>query len=137
MRLAAALLVLLAAAGARGEAPKSSSKPSASSLSQIVDAQRALSDQIQQVKEQLDWTHWEIKTTHDEQTALVTEVKALRDEVKGLYVESSTLRQQLDALKEDIAGVDANVTAFRNVSGYFIAAMIVALALILVMTIRR
>jgi hypothetical protein len=61
----------------------------------------------------------------------------MREEVKGLYVESSTVKQQIDALKSDIGGVNSNVLAFRTFSGFFIAVMILLLAVIFVLSIRR
>ena len=57
--------------------------------------------------------------------------------IKGLYVESSSVKQQIDALKDDVAGVNSNVSAFRTFSGFFIATMILLLAVIFVLTIRR
>jgi hypothetical protein len=61
----------------------------------------------------------------------------MRDEVKGLYVENSSLKQQIDGLKEQIDAVNSNVSGFRTFSGFFIAVMILLLAVIFVMTIRR
>jgi len=61
----------------------------------------------------------------------------MREEVKGLYWESSTVKQQIDTLKDDISAVNSNVSNFRTFSGFFIALMILLLAVIFVMTIRR
>ena len=106
-------------------------------LRQLADAQRALGDQIQQLRERVDELHQDLATRKDEEDAGTDEMKALRDEVKGLYVESSTVRQQIDALKDDIAAVNGNVSGFRTYSGFFIAVMILLLAVIFVLTIRR
>jgi chromosome segregation ATPase len=106
-------------------------------LHQISEAQRALGDQLQQMRERLDAIQQDLATANDARTALDEEVKAMRDEVKGLYWESSQVKQQIDALKEDLAGVNSNVSNFRTFSGFFIAAMILLLAVIFVMTIRR
>ena len=81
--------------------------------------------------------HGELATGEDEDSALAGEIKAARDEIKGLYVESSSVKQQIDALKDDVAGVNSNVSAFRTFSGFFIATMILLLAVIFVLTIRR
>jgi predicted nuclease with TOPRIM domain len=89
------------------------------------------------VKEGVDAVPGLINELKDQNTARQEEVQKLRDEVKGLYVETSSLRQQLDELRGDIGGVNANVSAFRTFSGFFIAVMILLLAVIFVMSIRR
>jgi predicted RNase H-like nuclease (RuvC/YqgF family) len=156
LRLAALVLVLLAAGargqeaaepqpGARRARPPAAARPAPSRqaaedrafLTQLGEAQRALGDQMQQLRERLDWLYYEVTLRRDEHAALEHEVKAMRDEVKGLYVENSSLRQQIDSLREDVAAVDANVSGFRTFSGFFIAAMILLLAVIFVLTIRR
>ena len=106
-------------------------------LLQLAEAQRALSEQLEQLKDRIDWLYYEVTLRRDEHTGIDQEVKAMRDEVKGLYVESSGVKQQIDALKDDIAGVNSNVSGFRNYSGVFIAVMILSLAVIFVLTIRR
>ena len=106
-------------------------------LLQLAEAQRALSEQLEQLKERIDWLYYEVTLRRDEHTGIDQEVKAMRDEVKGLYVESSTVKQAIDALKEDVGGVNSNVSAFRTFSGLFIALMILLLAVIFAMTIRR
>jgi septal ring factor EnvC (AmiA/AmiB activator) len=106
-------------------------------LRQLADAQRALGEQMQQLRERIDAVHGELATRKDEQSTLAEEVKAMREEVKGLYWESSTVKQQIDALKEDLGGVNANVSGFRTYSGFFIAVMILLLTVIFVLTIRR
>src|SRR5438132_1496946 len=106
-------------------------------LYQLADAQRSLGEQIQQLKDRLDTLHGELASGQDQDSALEQEIKAARDEIKGLYVESSSVKQQIDALKDDIASVNSNVSGFRTFSGFFIATMILLLAVIFVLTIRR
>ena len=89
------------------------------------------------MKEGVDAVPGLINELKDQNAARAEEVQKLRDEVKGLYVETSSLRQQLDEVKGDIGGVNANVSAFRTFSGFFIAVMILLLAVIFVMSIRR
>ena len=106
-------------------------------LHQLADAQRALGEQVQLLKEALDGLRSEILNRNDAQASHDQEAKAMREEVKGLYWESSTVKQQIDALKDDISAVNSNVSNFRTFSGFFIALMILLLAVIFVMTIRR
>ena len=106
-------------------------------LRQLADAQRALGEQMQQLRERVDELHEDLAGRKDEETADADELKAMRDEVKGLYVESSSVKQEIEALKDDIASVNGNVSAFRTYSGFFIAVMILLLAVIFVLTIRR
>jgi hypothetical protein len=146
---AAVLLVALAApTRATDVAPRAEGRPArpASSkaspedrafLLQLAEAQRALSEQLEQLKDRIDWLYYEVTLRRDEHTGIDQEVKAMRDEVKGLYVESSTVKQAIDALKGDVGGVNSNVSAFRTFSGLFIALMILLLAVIFAMTVRR
>ena len=149
---AAALLVALAAPTlATDIAPRAEGRPAArlpqasnkaspedrAFLLQLAEAQRALNEQLEQLKERIDWLYYEVTLRRDEHSGIDQEVKAMRDEVKGLYVESSTVKQAIDALKEDVGGVNSNVSAFRTFSGLFIALMILLLAVIFAMTIRR
>jgi len=106
-------------------------------LRQLADAQRALGEEMQQLKDSVEALHDVISAAKDEENGTEQEVKALREEVKGLYVESSTVREHIDALKEDIAAVNSNVSGFRTYAGFFIAVMILLLAVIFVLTIRR
>src|SRR5262245_41298052 len=106
-------------------------------LNQIAEAQKWAGEQLWHVQESIDsgpGTSNELKHAIN---ARADEVQKLRDEVKGLYVETSSLRQQLEELKNDIGGVNANVCGFRTFSGFFIAVMILLLAVIFLMTIRR
>jgi septal ring factor EnvC (AmiA/AmiB activator) len=98
------------------------------------DEQRSLLNQLAEAQKWSGEQLWHMKDAND---AREDEVQKLRDEVKGLYVETSSLRQQLDELKSDIGGVNANVSGFRTFSGFFIAVMILLLAVIFLMTIRR
>jgi len=148
---AAALLVALAAPTlATDVAPRAEGRPARPSpasskasaedrafLLQLGEAQRALNEQLEQLKERIDWLYYEVTLRRDEHTGIDQEVKAMRDEVKGLYVESSTVKQAIDALKGDVSGVNSNVSGFRTFSGLFIALMILLLAVIFAMTIRR
>jgi chromosome segregation ATPase len=106
-------------------------------LLQLGEAQQGLSEQLEQLKERIDWLYYEVTLRRDEHTGIDQEVKAMRDEVKGLYVESSTLKEAIDALKDDVGGVNSNVSSFRTFSGLFIALTILLLAVIFAMTIRR
>ena len=151
-----AFLLLVTGGVARGQdepeaaparrARTSASKPAGQSsqaaqdralLRQLADAQRALGEEMQQLKDRVEALHDLMATRTDEESGTEQEVKALREEVKGLYVESSTLREHIDGLKEDIGSVNSNVSAFRTYAGFFIAVMILLLAVIFVLTIRR
>jgi septal ring factor EnvC (AmiA/AmiB activator) len=141
LRLLAACVLLLAgrahAAPARAVPPSAPSAEDRALLRQLADAQRALGEQLQEVKDAVEAIHNDVAAQKDQEDGTEQEVKALRDEVKGLYVESSGVKQQIDALKDDVAGVNSNVSAFRTYSGFFIAVMILLLAVIFVLTIRR
>jgi hypothetical protein len=106
-------------------------------LNQMAEAQKWSGEQLWHVKEQIDALPGLVSEIKDANVSRDAEVQKLRDEVKGLYVETSSLRQQLDELKSDIGGVNANVSGFRTFSGFFIAAMILLMAVIFIMTIRR
>jgi septal ring factor EnvC (AmiA/AmiB activator) len=106
-------------------------------LRQLADAQRSLGEDMQELRERVDSLHADLSARNDEADGIDQDVKALRDEVKGLYVENSTLKQQIDSLREDVGGVNSNVSAFRTFSGFFLAVMILLLAVIFVLTIRR
>jgi len=149
-RLAGALALLLALAAtgrATDSAPRDGGRvaPTAARagnedrafLLQLAEAQRTLNEQLEQLKERIDWLYYEVTLRRDEHTGIDQEVKAMRDEVKGLYVESSSVKQAIDALKEDVGGVNSNVSSFRTFSGLFIALMILLLAVIFAMTVRR
>ena len=139
--LAACFLLLLAGrADAASPRPAPSGTPTAEEralLRQLADAQRALGEQLQEVKDAVEAIHNDVAAQKDQEDGTEQEVKALRDEVKGLYVESSGVKQEIEALKDDIAAVNSNVSAFRTYSGFFIAVMILLLAVIFVLTIRR
>jgi polyhydroxyalkanoate synthesis regulator phasin len=138
-----AALVFLLPGGAHAQqkpAPNAAAAARAATddlLRQLADAQKWAGEQIWHVKEGMDAVPGLVNELKDQNTARAEEVQKLRDEVKGLYVETSSLRQQLDELKGDIGGVNANVSAFRTFSGFFIAVMILLLAVIFVMSIRR
>ncbi len=106
-------------------------------LRQLADAQKWAGEQVWHVKESVDALPGKFADIEEGHADLHEDVNKLREEVKGLYVELSSLRQQLEAVRGDVGGVDSNVSAFRTFSGFFIAAMILLLAVIAVMTIRR
>src|SRR5262249_42283847 len=106
-------------------------------LNQMAEAQKWAGEQLWHVKEALDAVPGQINELKDANAARDEDLQKMRDEVKGLYVETSSLRQQLEELKNDIGGVNANVSGFRTFSGFFIAVMILLLAVIFIMTIRR
>lgn len=106
-------------------------------LRQLADAQKWAGEQIWAAKEVVDALPGAIAEVKDQIGAGEDEMRKVRDEVKGLYVEMASLREQLEAARADVAGVNANLSSFRTFSGFFIAAMILLLALVAVMTIRR
>ena len=127
---------------ARPVAAKPAPTPSLSSddralLRQLADAQRGLGSQVQQLADHLQSLQGDLAAGKDDDTATQAEVKALREEVKGLYVEISGVKQQIEDVRTDVGGVNSNVSAFRTFSGFFIAAMILLLAVIFAMTVRR
>lgn len=106
-------------------------------LRQLADAQKWAGEQLWHTKATVDALPEKLAELQDGHAGLQGDVGKLREEVKGLYVELSSLRQQLEAVRGDVRGVDSNVSAFRTFSGFFIAAMILLLAVVAVMTIRR
>src|SRR5262249_22421453 len=106
-------------------------------LRQLAESQRSLGDGIQQLRDRIDGLYGELAERKDEGTGLEQEVKELRDEVKGLYVENSSLKQMIESLKDDVQSVNSNVPGFRTFSGFFIAAMLLLLSVIFLLTIRR
>ena len=138
--LAFGLLVLLGSAAFAQQPPaarRSATDEQRALLNQMAEAQKWAGEQLWHMKEALDTVPGMINELKDASTAREEETQKLRDEVKGLYVETSSLRQQLDELKSDIGGVNANISGFRTFSGFFIAVMILLLAVIFILTIRR
>jgi chromosome segregation ATPase len=139
--LALGLLALLAGAtSAPAQAPaarRTAADEQRALLNQMAEAQKWSGEQIWHIRRGLDAVPGMVNDLKDALAARESEIQKLRDEVKGLYVETSSLRQQLDELRADIGGVNANVSAFRTFSGFFIAVMILLLGVISVMTIRR
>jgi chromosome segregation ATPase len=134
------LVLLTSAASAQQAAPpvrRTAADEQRALLNRMAEAQKWSGEQLWHMKEALDSVPGLINQLKDASAAREDEVQKLRDEVKGLYVETSSLRQQLDELKTDIGGVDANVSGFRTFSGFFIAVMILLLGVIFIMTIRR
>jgi chromosome segregation ATPase len=139
--LVAGALVLLLASPALAQQKSTPASRAADDqralLNQLAEAQKWAGEQLWHVKEGIDGLPELINGLKDANAARDEEVQKMREEVKGLYVETSSLRQQLDELKADIGGVNANVSGFRTFSGFFIAVMILLLAVIFIMTIRR
>ena len=106
-------------------------------LGQMAEAQQWQGEQLWHVREKVNELPGVIAEAKDANTATQEEVDKLREEVKGLYVELSSVKQQIDALKGDIGGVNTNVSGFRTYSGFFIALMLLMVAVIFVMTLRR
>jgi septal ring factor EnvC (AmiA/AmiB activator) len=106
-------------------------------LNQMAEWQQWTGEQIWHIRRGIDEVPDLVNQLKDADAARQSEVDKLRDEVKGLYVETSSLRQQLDELKTEIAGVNDNVSGFRTFAGFFIAVMILLLAIVFVMTVRR
>src|SRR5215475_5887100 len=134
------VLLVASAAGAQKAAPvvrSTAADEQRALLNQMAEAQKWAGEQLWHVKEGIDAVPGMISELKDANAARDADVQKLRDEVKGLYVETSSLRQELEELKNDIGGVNANVSGFRTFSGFFIAVMILLLAVIFVMTIRR
>jgi hypothetical protein len=106
-------------------------------LHQMAEWQKWTGEQIWHIRRGVDEVPNLVSQLKEADAARQSEVDKLRDEVKGLYVETSSLRQQLDELKTEIAGVNDNVSGFRTFAGFFIAVMILLLAIVFVMTVRR
>ena len=137
-----ALGAILLCAGGLGAEPGPATRRTAadeqrSLLHQMAEAQKWAGEQIWHIRQGIDAVPALVNQLKDAEAARQAEVDKLRDEVKGLYVETSSLRQQLDELKVEIGGVNDNVSAFRTFGGFFIAVMILLLAVIFVMTVRR
>jgi chromosome segregation ATPase len=143
----AASCALATASGVRAETRHAAPRPAEQAakqeaedralLYQIAEAQRGVGEQMQQLQERMDELHGELARYQDQVSGLTDELKATREEVKGLYVENTTLKEQIDAAKDAIESVDANVSGFRTISGFFIAAMILLLVAIFARTVWR
>jgi hypothetical protein len=138
--LALGVLALVCGAAQAQQSPaarRSAADEQRALLNHMAEAQKWSGEQLWAVKEKVDAVPGMIDELKDANAARQEEIQKLREEVKGLYVETSSLRQQLDELKTDIGGVNDNVSGFRTFSGFFIAVMILLLAVIFVMSIRR
>src|SRR5262245_63681559 len=105
------VLLVASAAGAQKAAPvvrSTAVDEQRALLNQLAEAQKWAGEQLWHVKEGIDAFPGLVNELKDASAARQEEVQKLRDEVKGLYVETSSLRQQLDDLKSDISGVNAN-----------------------------
>jgi peptidoglycan hydrolase CwlO-like protein len=132
---------VLTIAGGSHAAPRAATpaapSPDQATLKQMTEAQKWLSEEVWKIKEQVEALPSVIAEAKEGHTATQEEVGKLRDEVKGLYVELSTVKQQIEALKGDIGSVNTNVSGFRTYSGFFLALMLLMVAVMFVMTIRR
>ena len=138
--VAVALAVAIASrAGAEpaGKTPERQLAEQAALLSQMAEAQKWQGEELWHVKEQLEAVPGLIAEAKEGHTETQEEVGKLREEVKGLYVELSSVKQQIDDVKDDIAGVNTNVSGFRTYSGFFLALMLLIVAVIFAMSIRR
>jgi hypothetical protein len=141
---AAVMLVLAGGAGAappravpRSAPPANDSKETEAFLRQMGDAQKWLGEELWHVKEKVDALPGIFAESQEGQAAAQEQIDKLRDEVKGLYVELSGVKEQFDELKNDIAGVNDNVTSFRNSSGVFLALVLVMAFISTVLTVLR
>ena len=126
-------LVVVVAKGALAAPPAKPPQPPAPTpcsedmeafLKQMGEAQKWMGEEIWKVKDQLDQLPGVIAEAKEGDTATQEELGKMREEVKGLYVELSTVKQQIEDVKQDVAGVNANLSAFRTVSGLFLAVVV-------------
>jgi peptidoglycan hydrolase CwlO-like protein len=140
-RLAVSVLFVALAAGAGAKQPAAKTPephaPDQATIKQMVEAQKWAGEQIWHIREQVNALPGLIDEDKEGNAATQEEVGKLRDEVKGLYVEISSLKQQIDSVRDDIGGVDSNVYRFRTYTGFFLALMLLMVAVILAMSIRR
>jgi chromosome segregation ATPase len=101
------------------------------------DAQKWMGEELWRIKEKVDALPGLIAEAKEGDTAVLEDVAKLRDEVKGLYVELSTVKQQIEEVKEQIAGVDGNLSGFRTSSGIFLAFVVLMVILSTVMQVLR
>ena len=137
---AAVVLVLAGSAGAAPPKPTPSpdtSRETEAFLKQMGDAQKWMGEEVWKLREKVDELPGIIAECKEGQAATQEELDKLHDEVKGLYVEISGVKQQFDELKNDIAGVNANLTSFRNSSGVFLALVLVMAFISTVLTVLR
>ncbi len=141
VRLAAALVLALAGSATAAHpvtpAPTSRNDETQAFLHQMGDAQKWMGEELWKLKEKVDDLPGIIAEAKDGQTATQEEIDKLRDEVKGLYVELSTVKQQIDASKAEVQGVNQNLTSFRNSSGIFLAVVLVMAFITMVATLLR
>ena len=139
---AAFVLVLAGVAGAAPAAkpaapPPPDNKETEAFLRQMGDAQKWMGEEVWKIADKVDALPEVIAECKEGQTATQEEIDKLRDEVKGLYVELSTVKQQIDASKAEVQGVNQNLTSFRNSSGIFLAVVLVMAFITMVATLLR
>lgn len=136
-----ALLVALAVGDAAGRDPAAKGTASGTAqqatLNQMAEFQKWSGEQLWHIREQVEALPRLLDEVKDGNAATQEEIARLREDVKGLYVEISDAKERVEGLKDDIAGVDANVYRSRTYAGFFLALMLLMVALIFVMTIRR
>ena len=141
--LLAAAFMLVLASGAGAAPPKPAAPPPDNSketeafLQQLGDAQKWMGEELWRIKEKVEALPGIIAENEEGHAAAQEQIDKLRDEVKGLYVELSSVKEQFQELKNDIAGVNDNVTSFRNSSGVFLALVLVMAFISTVLTVLR
>ncbi len=126
-----ALAVVVVARGAEAAPPTRQQAPqnacteeTQAFLRQMGEAQKWMGEEIWKVKDELDQLPGVIAEAKEGDAATQEELGKMREEVKGLYVELSTAKQQIADLKDDVAGVNSNISAFRTSGGIFLAAVV-------------
>ena len=134
MAISAALAGPLAA---KDPAPKPPDGRQEALLGQLVEHQKWVGEELWKVKEKVEALPSIIAESKEGDAATLEEVGKLRDEVKGLYLELSDVKEKIESLRTDIGAVNTNVSAFRTYAGFFLALMLLMVAIVLVLTIRR
>jgi hypothetical protein len=139
-RPVAVLAISAALAGplaAKEPAPKPADGRQDALLGQLVEHQKWVGEELWKVKEQVETLPSIIAEAKEGDAATLEAVGKLRDEVKGLYLELSDVKEKIESLRTDIGAVNTNVSAFRTYAGFFLALMLLMVAIVLVLTIRR
>jgi len=117
--------------------PKRETKPPSkgadgAQLAGIAEAQRSLSADIAQLRDQLSDVHGAIaqaqeavREHHDLVQNALDQIKGMREEVRGLYVESSGLKGDIAQLSKQFEDLGASLGSFRFNSGILIAVVLV------------
>ena len=101
-------------------------------LSAMAEAQRSLSADLAQLRDQLAAVQTaiaqgqdEIRQHHDLLQNAMEQIKGMREEVRGLYVESSGLKGDIAQLSKQFEGLEGSLGSFRLNSGILIALVLV------------